>query len=309
MDVIPGSSFDTLETCFRLLTSGPAPLTLDGRHVGHGLPARPIPLGELRVLLQHPPSTTAPPSMSKPIYWNLSAMRSARAPPGPSSSPLACSSSPTSAIHPPPVHWAARIRLGHERSRAPPGGIAPARRRQQLGVCGSRPAAQRLALSLGVVAARHLRWEPSRGGPGGSTPIPVHADQRAACQHAPNPPTPGHPPTGRSTRLRRQPATTGHADVATSRRRRLDRTAASTATAIALTRRHSDSYSLGCRDPGAQGPAPPADRPRAARRADRAGARAPSASAVLLATRPPPAARPRPMACTGVAGPRGTRPG
>ena len=58
MDVIPGSSFDTLETCFRLLTSGPAPLTLDGRHVGHGLPARPIPLGELRVLLQHPAATS-----------------------------------------------------------------------------------------------------------------------------------------------------------------------------------------------------------------------------------------------------------
>src|SRR6266487_666521 len=58
MDVIPGSSFDTLETCFRLLTSGPAPLTLDGRHVGHGLPARSIPLGELRVLLQHPAATS-----------------------------------------------------------------------------------------------------------------------------------------------------------------------------------------------------------------------------------------------------------
>jgi hypothetical protein len=57
MDAIPGLPFDTLETCFRLLTSGPAPLALNGRHVSHGLPARPIPLGELRVLLQHPAAT------------------------------------------------------------------------------------------------------------------------------------------------------------------------------------------------------------------------------------------------------------
>ncbi len=58
MDAIQRSPFDTLETCFRLLTEGPAPLALDGRHVGHGLPARPIPLGELRVLLQHPAATS-----------------------------------------------------------------------------------------------------------------------------------------------------------------------------------------------------------------------------------------------------------
>jgi hypothetical protein len=57
MDAIPGLPFDTLETCFRVLTSGPAPLALDGCHLGHGLPARPIPLGELRVLLQHPAAT------------------------------------------------------------------------------------------------------------------------------------------------------------------------------------------------------------------------------------------------------------
>jgi hypothetical protein len=57
MDAIPRSPFDTLETCFRLLTCGPAPLALDGRQVGHGLPTRLIPLGELRVLLQHPAAT------------------------------------------------------------------------------------------------------------------------------------------------------------------------------------------------------------------------------------------------------------
>jgi hypothetical protein len=58
VDAIPHSPFDILETCFRLLASGPAPLGLDGRHVGHGLPARPIPLDELRVLLQHPAATS-----------------------------------------------------------------------------------------------------------------------------------------------------------------------------------------------------------------------------------------------------------
>jgi hypothetical protein len=33
-------------------------MALDGRHLGHGLPARPIPLGELRVLVQHPAATS-----------------------------------------------------------------------------------------------------------------------------------------------------------------------------------------------------------------------------------------------------------
>ena len=46
--------FDTLETAFRLLATGPEPLSLDGRRVGHGLPARLIPLDELRRMLLHP---------------------------------------------------------------------------------------------------------------------------------------------------------------------------------------------------------------------------------------------------------------
>jgi hypothetical protein len=41
------SPYDTLETAFGLLTSGPDPLSLDGRLVGHGLPPRLIPLDEL----------------------------------------------------------------------------------------------------------------------------------------------------------------------------------------------------------------------------------------------------------------------
>ena len=43
-----------LDRLFRLLVCEPAPLTLDGRAVGHGLPARPIPLDALRGLLLHP---------------------------------------------------------------------------------------------------------------------------------------------------------------------------------------------------------------------------------------------------------------
>jgi hypothetical protein len=43
-----------LDQSFGLLVCDPAPLTLDGATVGHGLPARPIPLGELRALLLHP---------------------------------------------------------------------------------------------------------------------------------------------------------------------------------------------------------------------------------------------------------------
>jgi DNA-directed RNA polymerase specialized sigma24 family protein len=46
--------FAVLDRSFRLLVCDPAPLALDGAAVGHGLPARPIPLGELRGLLLHP---------------------------------------------------------------------------------------------------------------------------------------------------------------------------------------------------------------------------------------------------------------
>jgi hypothetical protein len=45
---------DVLDRSFRLLVCDPAPLALDGRAVGHGLPARPIPLDQLRSLLLHP---------------------------------------------------------------------------------------------------------------------------------------------------------------------------------------------------------------------------------------------------------------
>jgi hypothetical protein len=48
------SPLDVLETAFRLLTTGPAPLALDGAALDHGLPARPIALDELRSILLHP---------------------------------------------------------------------------------------------------------------------------------------------------------------------------------------------------------------------------------------------------------------
>jgi hypothetical protein len=49
-----GRPLEVLDRSFRLLACEPAPLALDGRVVGHGLPARPIPLDVLRGLLLHP---------------------------------------------------------------------------------------------------------------------------------------------------------------------------------------------------------------------------------------------------------------
>ncbi|HZD70782.1 MAG TPA: hypothetical protein VFA45_18370 [Actinomycetes bacterium] len=48
------SPFDALETSFQLLTTGPEPLAIDGRRLGHGLPARPISVRELAAVLVHP---------------------------------------------------------------------------------------------------------------------------------------------------------------------------------------------------------------------------------------------------------------
>jgi hypothetical protein len=45
---------DVAATTFRLLTTGPNPLCLDGRTVGHGLPRRLIGLHELAAVLMHP---------------------------------------------------------------------------------------------------------------------------------------------------------------------------------------------------------------------------------------------------------------
>ena len=45
------SVLGAVETAFRLLTTGPEPLAVNGARLGHGLPARSIPLDELRDLL------------------------------------------------------------------------------------------------------------------------------------------------------------------------------------------------------------------------------------------------------------------
>ncbi|MFC5833991.1 hypothetical protein [Nonomuraea insulae] len=57
----PGGSLplDVAEHAFNLLMRGPAPLSLNGSSLGHGLPARPIPLSELREMLLHPSCSRA----------------------------------------------------------------------------------------------------------------------------------------------------------------------------------------------------------------------------------------------------------
>jgi len=50
--------FDAADAAFRLLCAGPQPLALHAAQVAAGLPDRPVPLDELRVLLLHP-STSA----------------------------------------------------------------------------------------------------------------------------------------------------------------------------------------------------------------------------------------------------------
>ncbi len=44
---------------FELLTTGPNPLSVDGRELGHGLPRRMIPLDELASVLMHPSTSHA----------------------------------------------------------------------------------------------------------------------------------------------------------------------------------------------------------------------------------------------------------
>ncbi len=48
------SPLDMVDRTFRLLVCDPHPLAADGARIGHGLPPRPVPLDELRVMLLHP---------------------------------------------------------------------------------------------------------------------------------------------------------------------------------------------------------------------------------------------------------------
>jgi hypothetical protein len=48
------SLLDDIDFRVRLTQEGPQPLAVDGRHLGHGLPGRPIALTELSAILMHP---------------------------------------------------------------------------------------------------------------------------------------------------------------------------------------------------------------------------------------------------------------
>ncbi|MFK4043165.1 hypothetical protein ACI2LC_45830 [Nonomuraea wenchangensis] len=58
LDHVPGLAsalpLDVAEYAFHLLMRGPDPLSVDGAALGQGLPARPIPMDELRMILLHP---------------------------------------------------------------------------------------------------------------------------------------------------------------------------------------------------------------------------------------------------------------
>jgi hypothetical protein len=52
--MVQPSPFAALETSFRLLSQHPYPVAVDGRQLGHGAPARQIPISELRSIALHP---------------------------------------------------------------------------------------------------------------------------------------------------------------------------------------------------------------------------------------------------------------
>jgi hypothetical protein len=64
----PGAGLlDAIEYRFRLLCAGPAPMTVDGRRLGHGLPQRRIVLDELAAVLMHPSCALA----ARDEVWRL----------------------------------------------------------------------------------------------------------------------------------------------------------------------------------------------------------------------------------------------
>ena len=65
--VAGGGLLDAIEYRFRLAHLGPAPLSVDGRQIGHGLPRRRIPLPELSAILMHPSCDFA----ARDIVWRL----------------------------------------------------------------------------------------------------------------------------------------------------------------------------------------------------------------------------------------------
>ena len=76
--------FDAADAAFRLLCARPQPLALHASQVAAGLPDRPVPLDELRVLLLHP-STSA--GVRNAVWAELVRRASATAWPGRSAWP------------------------------------------------------------------------------------------------------------------------------------------------------------------------------------------------------------------------------
>jgi hypothetical protein len=66
--------FSILEQTFALLGAEPHPLTLDGRLLRPELPARPIPIGELRAIVWHP--ATSPDLQARIIQAVVDQLRS-----------------------------------------------------------------------------------------------------------------------------------------------------------------------------------------------------------------------------------------
>ena len=64
---VGGGLLDAIEYRFRLAHLGPAPLSVDGRRIGHGLPRRRIPLPELSAILMHPSCDFA----ARDTVWRL----------------------------------------------------------------------------------------------------------------------------------------------------------------------------------------------------------------------------------------------
>lgn len=62
---------DAIEYRFLLTMAGPAPRSVDGRQLGHGLPRRPIPLHELSAILMHPSTSYA----ARDAAWRLLIIR------------------------------------------------------------------------------------------------------------------------------------------------------------------------------------------------------------------------------------------
>ena len=56
---IPLGALDSVDTAFRLLATGPAPLAVHASRLAPGLPDRLVPLDELRVILLHPATSTS----------------------------------------------------------------------------------------------------------------------------------------------------------------------------------------------------------------------------------------------------------